>query len=422
MAGTGFDSASHGATTINVTAAQTTTPQPPTAAINAPADGRMVKLRSLVGTSFSCIEGSNGPGITSCVDSGGASGGRGHLLTQRLGVHTYKVMAASGDGQTGVASIQYTVSRTGSATRSIVNLPARVLNAAVQPCALIACSGNQGPHDHLTNTLGGYCQQYDCRSPMDLVPSNGLDPNLFPFNPDWTSYLTHHQPPFSLEACGQYIHSQFDTHFPRCTSQPVGLDQASGFAGEVCTLGRDPREAFHGHVNYEPATYEGSLYFFEKSPPGADDEYSLDLVPSNPDGVTHYNNAARRPKRRSRMRSTSSLTRTRRSTTTTTTHGGRASIPTSTTTFRSGPSMAIGPKSQALRESTLCARRRPSFTPCMRSRSRPTGARPGHSRVRISGHSSCATSATRATAVRMSTTYRLPRSRCASPGLPARPA
>jgi hypothetical protein len=95
-------SASHGATSINVTAAQTTTPQPPTAEINAPADGRVVKLRSLVGTRFSCIEGSNGPGISSCVDSDGASGGRGHLLTRRLGVHTYKVMAASGDGQTGV--------------------------------------------------------------------------------------------------------------------------------------------------------------------------------------------------------------------------------------------------------------------------------------------------------------------------------
>ncbi len=286
-------SASRGAAVLEVS--QLATPEPPTAAIDAPADGRVVKLRSSVATAFSCVEGPNGPGITSCVDSGGVAGGSGTLDTRRLGVHAYMVTATSGDARTGVATIQYTVTRTGHSARSIVDLPPRVLNAAVQPCALIACDGNQGPHDRLINTLGGYCQQYDCRYPMDLVASNGLDPNLFPFNPDWTSYLNHHQAPFALEDCGQFIHSQFDTHFPRCTSQPVSFDDASGFAGEVCELGRDPEAAFHGHVNYEPATYEGKLYFFEKSGVGTDDEYSLDLVPSKPDGVTRYNNAAPPP-------------------------------------------------------------------------------------------------------------------------------
>jgi hypothetical protein len=286
----------HGRPAIALTAtSRSTTPQPPTAAIDSPADGGVVKLGSSVTTSFSCFDGADGPGIASCADSGGAAGGAGHLYTRPRGVHTYTVTATSRDGQIAAAAIQYTVSRTGRSSRSIVAIPPRVLNAAVQPCALIACGGNQGPHDHLTNTLGSYCQQYDCRSPMDLVPSNGLDPNLFPLNPDWTSYLTHHQPPFSLEDCGHYIHSQFDPHFPRCTSQPVDLDKATGFAGEICKLGREPADAFHGHVNYGPATYEGNLFFFEKSPIGTDDEYSLDLVPSKPDGVTHYNNAVPAP-------------------------------------------------------------------------------------------------------------------------------
>jgi len=274
---------------------QSATPQPPTAAIDSPADGGVVKLGSTVATRFSCFEVADGPGIASCTDSRGAAGGAGLLYTRRQGVHTYTVTATSRDGQIATAAIQYTVSRTGRSSRSIVAIPPRVLNAAVQRCALIACSGNQGPHDHLTNTLGSYCQQYDCEFPMDLVPSNGLDPNLFPLNPDWTAYLTQHQPPFSLEDCGQYIRSQFDSRFPRCTSEPVDLDNATGFAGEICKLGRDPADAFHGHVNYGPATYEGRLFFFEKSPIGTDDEYSLDLVPSNPDGVTHYNNAAPAP-------------------------------------------------------------------------------------------------------------------------------
>jgi hypothetical protein len=267
-------------------------PQPPTAAIDSPADGSVVKLGSSAATSFSCFEGADGPGIASCADSGGAAGGAGHLYTRRLGVHDYTVTATSRDGQAAAAAIRYRVTRTGRSSRAIVAVPARVLNAAVQPCALIACGDNQAPHDHLVNTLGSYCQQYDCRHPMDLVPSNGFDSNLFPLNPDWTSYLTHHEPPFSLEDCGQYIPSQFDPHFPRCTSQPVDLDEATSLAGEVCERGRDPGDAFHGHVNYGPATYEGSLFFFEKSPVGTDDEYSLDLVPSKPDGVTHYNNAA----------------------------------------------------------------------------------------------------------------------------------
>ncbi len=282
-----------GATRAAVSAGgQTTVPQPPTAAINSPADGSVVKVGASVETSFACSDDAGGPGIASCLDSGQASGGSGHLLTRRLGAHTYTVTATSSDGQTSTAAIRYTVNRTGRWVRPIVNLPPRLLNAAVQPCAVIVCADNRGPHEQLVRTLGAYCQQYDCSYPMDLVPSNGLDPNLFPFNPDWTHYLTYHDPPFSLEDCGQFIHSQFDTHFPRCTSQPVTLDEATQFAGEVCKRGRDPADAFHGHVNYEPATYEGHLYFFEKSAPGTDDEYSLDLVPSKPDGVTQHNNRA----------------------------------------------------------------------------------------------------------------------------------
>jgi hypothetical protein len=65
-----------------------------------------------VPASFSCREGTGGPGLASCNDSVEAetvSGGTGRLDTLALGAHTYTVTATSKDGQTGTAQISYTV-------------------------------------------------------------------------------------------------------------------------------------------------------------------------------------------------------------------------------------------------------------------------------------------------------------------------
>jgi hypothetical protein len=117
----------------------------PSASISSPAGGGLYSVGQSVSTSFSCTEGTYGPGITTCLDSGDLSNPAGELDTSTPGRHTYSVTATSLDGLTSEAQINYTVAAAPSARiTSPASRAIYVVGQAVN--AGYACSdGTGGP-------------------------------------------------------------------------------------------------------------------------------------------------------------------------------------------------------------------------------------------------------------------------------------
>ena len=121
-----------GAALVPMLATPAQAQDPPTATINTPAGGGTYYVGQSVTTTFSCTEGTSGPGLSSCNDNTGATNpfsaasdtmafpdGTGTLDTSTTGTHTYTVTATSWDDETGPASsssITYTVAGAPTAT------------------------------------------------------------------------------------------------------------------------------------------------------------------------------------------------------------------------------------------------------------------------------------------------------------------
>lgn len=81
----------------------------PTATITVPASNGLYVLGAQVSTSFTCSDGTTGPGIAACTDDQGAQAPAGKLDTTTLGRHSYSVTALSADGLSFTTTVTYRV-------------------------------------------------------------------------------------------------------------------------------------------------------------------------------------------------------------------------------------------------------------------------------------------------------------------------
>ena len=127
----------------------------PSALIGSPADGQTFSLNQSVATSFSCSEALGGPGIESCADSNGDPS-PGALPTSTAGTFTYTVTARSEDGQTGTASISYTVVRGSQAIVFTSRAPTTAV-AGGPPYAVAATGGASGNRVTFSSATSSVC-------------------------------------------------------------------------------------------------------------------------------------------------------------------------------------------------------------------------------------------------------------------------
>jgi hypothetical protein len=116
----------------------------PTATITSPANGATYAVGQAVPEEFNCTEGAYGPGLSSCLDQNGNPTGTA-LETLVPGTHTLTVIAISSDGQSGTASVEYTVAAPPTATVTTPESGATYAVGETVPEEFSCTDGTGGP-------------------------------------------------------------------------------------------------------------------------------------------------------------------------------------------------------------------------------------------------------------------------------------
>jgi len=132
--------------------------------------------------------------------------------------------------------------------------------------------GNLAPFDISANTV---------------TPGNApVDDNFILFNPMWGRQITNHELPDKSQCNNQ------DPYSAPCTTQPTAEDH-----GLLCSYGT--LGIVDGHHNWVAGTYEGTLFWNDKSSWIADGDYNFRLVRPDDAGMTTENKIKAGPNRKS---------------------------------------------------------------------------------------------------------------------------
>ena len=94
-------------------------------------------------------------------------------------------------------------------------------------------------------------------APFDLV-WNAVDDNGIPKNPEWFWQVIHPglaPDPNELS----YPGNSLTDNDPKFTTQDTSVDYATGWNDFISSFGDTPYGRYHGHVNWQTATYEGNI-------------------------------------------------------------------------------------------------------------------------------------------------------------------
>ena len=111
-------------------------------------------------------------------------------------------------------------------------------------------------------------------APFDLV-SASTDANDFPLNPEWAWQKQTGQLPDADKICFPLAG---DFNNPSCTTQTPSQDNPSGLStnNAICAIGA--QHSIHGHVNWMPATMQGTLVWDNHSGGlTGDDDYNINI-------------------------------------------------------------------------------------------------------------------------------------------------